>query len=32
MKKIVLFIGLFARGDDKNKLTAEKKWFEINFS
>jgi len=23
MKKVVLFIGLFERGDDENKLTAE---------
>jgi len=27
MKKVVPFIGLFERGDDKNKLTAEQIYF-----
>jgi len=26
------FQGLIKRGDDENKLNAEKKWFKINFS
>jgi len=28
IEKVVLFIGLFERGDDDNKLTAEKMWFK----